>query len=123
MADIATDRLVNAMDRAATAVNVLTSNSLGGAHIPLHYPTDRECLERVTPTVGKFDPAKVTFGWIRNSLELARLALSANLRAEIERNPSLVIEAETEFAFDGQGDLLSPLSGTDDRILSSVTVR
>jgi len=108
MADITTNRLVNAVDWEATAVNVLTSTSLGGAHIPLHYATDRECLERVTPTVGKFDPAEVTFGWIRNSLELSRMALSANLREEIERNPALEIEGETEFSFDGRGDLASP---------------
>jgi len=108
MTDITTDRLVNAVDWPATAVNVLTSTSLGGAHVPLHYPTDRECLERVTPTVGKFDPAEVTFGWIRNTLELTRLALSENLRAEIERNPSLAIDGETEFNFDGAGNLLSP---------------
>jgi hypothetical protein len=114
MADIATDRLVSAVDWAATAVNVLTSGSLGGAHAPLHYATDRECLERVTPTVGKFDPAEVTFGWVRNSLELARLALSENLRAEIERDPSLVIEAETEFTFDRAGDLLSPFAQVEE---------
>jgi hypothetical protein len=108
MTDMTTDRLVNAVDWAATAVNVLTSNSLGGAHVPLHYPTDRECLERLTPTVGKFDLAEVTYGWIRNTLELSRLALSENLREEIERNPSLTIESELEFAFDRGGNLLSP---------------
>jgi hypothetical protein len=108
MADMTTNRLVKAVDWEATAVNVLTSTSLGGAHIPLHYETDRECLERLTPTVGKFDPAEVTFGWIRNSLELARLALSANLREEVKRNPALEIEGETGFTFDGRGDLLSP---------------
>jgi hypothetical protein len=108
MTDITTDRLVSAVDWEATAVNVLTSNSLGGAHVPLHYPTDRECLERLTPTVGKFDPAEVTFGWVRNTLELTPLALSENLRAEIERSPSLTIEGEIEFDFDGGGNLLSP---------------
>jgi len=108
MADIATDRLVDAIDWEATAVNVLTSTSLGGAHTPLHYPTDRVCLERITPTVGKFDPSDVTFGWIRNTLELTRLALSENLRAEIERNPALAIEGETAFAFDAQGNLSTP---------------
>jgi len=114
MADIATDRLVNSVDWEATAVNVLTSTSLGGAHTPLHYPADRECLERITPTVGKFDSMEVTFGWIRNTLELTKLALSENLRAEIERNPSLAIEEEMEFGFDGGGDLLSPFQRVEE---------
>lgn len=114
MTDMTTDRLVNAVDWAATAVNVLTSNSLGGAHVPLHYPTDRECLERLTPTVGKFDLAEVTYGWIRNTLELSRLALSENLREEIERNPSLTIESELEFAFDRGGNLLSPFQPVEE---------
>jgi hypothetical protein len=64
--------------------------------------------------VGKFDPMEVTFGWIRNTLELTKLALSENLRAEIERNPSLVIEGETEFAFDRGGDLLSPFQRVEE---------
>jgi hypothetical protein len=114
MADMTTDRLVNAVNWEATAVNVLTSNSLGGAHVPLHYRTDRECVERLIPTVGKFDPAEVTFGWIRNTLELTRLAFSGNLRGEIDRNPSLAIEGETGFDFDGGGNLLSPFQRVEE---------
>ncbi|MGD0499413.1 MAG: hypothetical protein ABSC23_13360 [Bryobacteraceae bacterium] len=108
MADMVTDRLVDSINWEATRVNALTSTSLGGAHLPLHFPTDRECIERLTPTVGRFDPMDVTFGWIRNSLELTSLALSANLRAEIERNPLLAIEGETDLDFDASGNLLSP---------------
>ena len=108
MADITTDRLVEKVNWDATAVNTFTSNSLGAAHMPVHYPTDRECLERITPTVGKFDPMEVSYGWILNTLELSRLALSENLRGEIERNPSLTIKGELEFGFDGGGNLISP---------------
>lgn len=110
MADMVTDRLVEAIDWETTAVNVLTSTSLGGAHLPLHYPTDRECLERLSATVGRFDPMDVTFGWIRNSLELTRLALSANLRPEIDASPALSIEDEVDFDFGSDGNLLSPFA-------------
>jgi hypothetical protein len=110
MADMTTDRLVNAIDMQVTAVNMLTSGSLGAGHIPLHYPTDRECLDRLSLTVGKLDPMEVKFGWIRNSLEVTRLALSENLRREIAGNPLLQIEGETEFRFGGDGNLLSPFA-------------
>jgi hypothetical protein len=82
--------------------------------MPLHYATDRECLERITPTVGKFDSMEVSFGWIHNTLELSRLALSENLRAETERNPSLTIEDEIKFSFDGGGDLVSPFQPVEE---------
>ena len=72
-----------------TAVNLLTSGSLGGGHIPLHYATDRECLDKLSPTVGKLDPMEVTFGWIRSSLEVTRMALSENLRAEIAQESAV----------------------------------
>ena len=108
MADMTTNRLVNAIDMQVTAVNMLTSGSLGAGHIPLHYPTDRECLGKLSLTVGKLNPMEVTYGWIRNSLELTRLALSQNLREQIAKNPLLKIEAETEFRFGGDGNLISP---------------
>jgi hypothetical protein len=52
----------------------------------------------------------VTYGWIRNTLELGRMAVSEQLRGEIERNPLLEIEDVVDFEFDGQGDLVSPFA-------------
>jgi hypothetical protein len=55
------------------------------------YPTDAECLARLWPTVGKFSESEIRIGWIRNSLELAELALTENVRAEIETDPAIEI--------------------------------
>jgi hypothetical protein len=110
VADVTTDRLVNRIDWHATAVNALTSTSLASSRTPLHFPTDRECLERLAATVGRFDAAEVTYGWIRNTLEVTRLAMSANLRPVLEGNPLIAIEGETEFRFDAAGNLLSPFA-------------
>jgi hypothetical protein len=72
----------------------------------VHFPTDRECLERIAPTVGKLDVSEVTIGWIRNSLELGTIALSENLLPQIKRNPLLEIVGPAEdFAFDSAGNL------------------
>jgi hypothetical protein len=108
MADIVTDRLVNRTDWAPTLVNSLTANTPAAIRTPIHFPTDRECLERIAPTVGKLDLDQVTYGWIRNTMELGRLALSENLRPVVERNPDLEIEATIDFEFAGSGNLISP---------------
>ena len=110
MADIVTDRLVNRIDWAPTWVNSLTANTPAAIRTPIHFPTDRECLERIAPTVGKLDLDAVTYGWIRNSMELGRLALSENLRPVVEANPNLEIEATIDFEFAEDGNLVSPFA-------------
>ena len=108
MADIVTDRLVNRTDWTPTIINSLTANTPAAVRTPIHFATDRECIERIAPTVGKQDLAQVTYGWVRNTMELGRLAFSENLRPQIESNPGLEIEATIDFDFDGTGNLISP---------------
>ena len=109
MADMVPQRLVDKIDWTPTAINCLTSNVLASLRTPAHFPNDRECLERVIPTVGKFDPLEITFGWIQNTLELEYVALSENLRAEIDRNPQVeIVDGPRDFEFDADGNLVSP---------------
>jgi hypothetical protein len=108
MADVVTDRLVNRINWEPTWINSLTANTPAAIRTPIHFPADRECLERVAPTVGKQDLSEVTYGWIRNTMELGRLAVSENVRAEVEKDPALEIDAAIDFEFDGQGNLISP---------------
>jgi len=110
MADIVTDRLVNRTDWKPTIINSLTANTPAAVRTPIDYATDRECLERIMPTVGKLNLAEVTIGWIRNTMELGRLGLSANVRRHVEANPALEIEATIDLEFDGEGNLLSPFA-------------
>ncbi len=110
MADVVADRLLGKIDWEATRLNSLTANAPAGIRIPVHYPTDRECLERFAPTVGRINAEEVTFGWIRNSNEIARVALSENLRPQVERRADLEIESLTAFAFDAAGNLISPFA-------------
>jgi hypothetical protein len=114
MADIVTDRLVNRTDWTPTIINSLTANTPAAIRTPIHFPTDRECLERIMPTVGKLDLRRVTIGWIRNTMELGRLAISENMRAQIESNPQLEIEATIDFEFDGEGNLISPFAPVEE---------
>ena len=109
LAEIVTDRLVNKTKWEPTCINGLTSLGLASIRTPIHLPTDRECLEAIMPTVGKFEMSDVTVGWIRNTLELGTLALSENLRPEIAKNPMLeILGAARDMEFDGDGNLIRP---------------
>jgi hypothetical protein len=106
MADVISDRLLNKIDWNPTRINSLTASTPAAIRTPVHFPTDRECLERIAPTVGKLDVSEVTIGWIRNSLELGTIALSENLLAKIRSNPLLeIVGPEEELAFDSAGNL------------------
>jgi len=107
MADVVTDRLVNRIDWKPTRVNSLTASTPSAIRTPIHFPSDRECLDAILPTVGKFDAREVTIGWIRNTLELSSLALSENLRPVIARNRMLeIVSPPQEIEFDSDGNLL-----------------
>ncbi len=114
MADVVTDRLVNRIDWEPTWINSLTANTPAAIRTPIHFPTDRECLERIAPTVGRLSVDEVTYGWIRNTMELGRLAVSENVRAQVESNPLLEVEATIDFDFDGQGNLISPFAPVEE---------
>jgi hypothetical protein len=116
MADVVTDRLVNRTDWTPTIINSLTANTPAAIRTPVHFATDRECIERMIPTVGKIDLATVTIGWIRNTMELGRLGLTENVRAQVEANPNLEIEAVTDFEFDGAGNLISPFAPVEETV-------
>ena len=114
LADVVTDRLVDGVDPSPTYINALTASTLPPVRIPIHFPTDRECMEKLMPTVGKFDMKTVRIGWIHNSLELSPIVLSENLREEIAANPLLeIVEGPIELEFDGSGNLESMLVGRE----------
>jgi hypothetical protein len=114
MADIVTDRLVNRTNWEPTYINSLTANTPAAVRVPMHFATDRECIERIAPTVGKLDLSQVTYGWIRNTMELGRMAFSENLRAQLQANPLMEIEAAIDFDFDGSGNLISPFQAVEE---------
>ncbi len=106
MADIISDRLLNKIDWGATYINSLTASSPSGSRTPMHFPTDRECLEKIALTVGKLDTKDVTIGWLENTMELGLLGLSENLLAEARRDTKLeIVSPALDLQFDSQGNL------------------
>lgn len=109
MADVVTDRLVAAIDWDATYVNSLAASTPAGARLPLHFPTDRQCLERVATTVGKVDPSQVSYVWIRNTLSLEWVLVSDNAIPFLRATSNLSIkDRPIEIGF-GEGGDLPPL--------------
>jgi hypothetical protein len=105
MADIIHDRLLENIDWTPTRINSLTASTPAAIRTPIHFPSDRECLETIAPTVGKLDMSEVTVGWVRNSAEIGRIAITANLRNKIEANSTLEIVAELDWPYDADGNL------------------
>ena len=108
-ADIVHDRLVDQVDFHATWVNALTSSVTSPGFTPLHFSTDRECLERVLPTCGKLDSETCSIIWIRNTLDLSYMLASENLLEELAGNDSISVQGTAAaLPFDPSGDLISP---------------
>ena len=110
LADVTTDRLVRGIDWQSTRVNALSSGIPSRIRLPAHFPTDRESLAWVAATVGKLDAADVTYGWIRNTLALDRLAISSNLRTRVADTSSLEVAGEIDVPWDASGNLVSPFA-------------
>lgn len=111
MSDIVNSRVVKGMKKKPTYVNGLTSGAMASIRIPVHFPTDRECLKQIWRTVGIMDPLQLKIGWIRNSQDLTLMAFSENLRAELEENPMVeILGPAKELEYDGKGNLINWLA-------------
>lgn len=105
-ADITTDRLVNAIDYNATWVNGLTSSTTQPGATPMHFATDRDCVEKILPTCGRLDAADATIAWIPNTMDIGECLVSENLLDEVMKHPNVeVIGEPQDFEFDDAGNL------------------
>jgi hypothetical protein len=106
MADVVHDALLEQIDWKPTRINSLTASTPAAIRTPIHFATDRICLETLAPTVGKLDMSQVTIGWIRNSLDLRFIGMTENLLPQIETNPNIeILETPMEWPFDRTGNL------------------
>jgi hypothetical protein len=105
MADVVHDRLLAKIDWEATLVNSLTANTPTEIRTPIHFPSDRECLDRISTVVGRVDLSEVTYGWIKNSMELGFLRFSENLKDKIGENSKLeIVGPAEEIGADAEGN-------------------
>ena len=110
MCDVIHDRLFHAVDFGKTWINSFTASSTIGCMCPPHFPTDRECIERILATCGRAEIAECSVVWIRNTMELGRMRVSEDIFESIRENP--LIEAagpSTEIGFDSTGQIVQAL--------------
>jgi hypothetical protein len=104
LADAIHDRLLNGIDWKPTYINSLTASTPSAIRTPIHFPTDREALSALAPTVGKRNLADVTYCRIKNTLELIDVAISENLLRRVNDQVQVVSEP-FDVEFEASGDL------------------
>jgi hypothetical protein len=107
LADVTTTRLVQAMDRRATAVNSLTSLTPGSAKIPIAFATDREAVEAMLVSLSLDDPARqARVVRIESTLVLTEMEISEAAWTEVRGHPGLETLSEpAEWRFGPDGNL------------------
>lgn len=76
IAEFCLQRVVQRMDRRATAINCLTSGHVTAGMLPLCFDTDQQLLEAALQTIGMRDPEQARVLWIHDTNELQTLACS-----------------------------------------------
>jgi hypothetical protein len=105
MADVVHDRLVNDVDWRPTYINSLTASTPAAIRTPIHFSSDRECLQKISPTVGKLDGSSITYARIRNTLELVNGFVSENLIKTLHAEAN-VVSNPFPALFDLHGDFV-----------------
>jgi Lactate racemase N-terminal domain len=114
LADVIHDRLYNKIDMAKTYVNVRTSLNPPMARLPIHLPSDRQSLDFALGALGSPGEGEQRIVWIRNTLDLNRVAVSPALAREAERLSGWRLsERERLTEFGAEGDLESRLSAPE----------
>jgi hypothetical protein len=107
LADLTTNRALQAIDPVPFRMNNFTARSLWRSKLPFAFDTDREVLAMAVETCWQPVLSKVKFAVIPNTLEVAELWVSAPLAAEAKGNPNLDLVGEPmPLPFDSAGRLM-----------------
>jgi hypothetical protein len=71
---------IETYDWESTPINSLTANTPTEIRTPIHFPSDRECRERISTVVGRVDLSEVTYGWIKEEIEATAKGTSEDWR-------------------------------------------
>ena len=105
LADLTTQRLVDAMDRQTTYLNTITSTFLLRGFIPVTLPSDREAIATALDTLGIADPASVRMIRISNTLHLEHLRASPTVAEIIRAQEGTEVGPAADWPFGPTGDL------------------
>ena len=105
LADLVTQRLVDAIDRRTTYLNTITSTFLQRGFIPITLPSDREVIATAFDTLGIDDPAAARVMRIPNTLHLERVLASQAVADAVRGQPGVDVGPPVEWAFRPDGTL------------------
>jgi hypothetical protein len=107
IADVATERLLAAIDPVPFRMNNLTACFLWRSKLPFAFPDDRSCIAAGLETCWQPNVGAVRMAIIPNTLEVAELWVSSALAEEARKHPHLEISGTARpLPFDGTGNLL-----------------
>lgn len=106
-ADLIHERFFQKVDLKKTYINALTSLKPSNVRLPMHLPSDRQALDVALGSIGAPAPQAQRVAWVRNTLDLGRIALSEPLAGETADLPGWSLSPERfEPRFDADGNLL-----------------
>ena len=106
MADFTTRRLLDAMDREISTINVLTAMTVQGVKVPIYFDTDREAIEQALGTLALGAEERPRVMRIQDTLNLETLQMSEAYREELGEREDLALQGDwAELAFDENGNL------------------
>jgi hypothetical protein len=105
LADLTTQRLVDAMDRRVTYMNTLTSTFVQRGFIPITLPTDRDAIGTAFDTLGIENPSGAKVARISNTLHLERLRVSPTVAEALRGREDIDVGPPADWPFDPTGRL------------------
>ena len=105
LADLTTQRLVDAIDRRTTYLNTITSTFVQRGFIPITLPSDREAVATAFDTLGLDDPASARIMRIPNTLHLERVLASRPVAEAARGQPDVEVGAPVDWVFDSDGNM------------------
>ncbi|HZP02768.1 MAG TPA: lactate racemase domain-containing protein [Terriglobia bacterium] len=110
LADLIHERLYRKIDLEKVYVNTRTSMNFMMARLPIHFPSDREALSYALGSIGSPTPEEQRVVWIRSTLHLNRMAVSAPLASQVARLNGWQLGQQTWLPqFGPDGNTVSPL--------------
>lgn len=107
-ADLIHERLFRKIDFQKMYINARTSLNPEAASLPIYSASDRDALNLALGHLGSPDPDEQSIVWIRDTLQLSRMAISSRLAREAASLGGWRVTSESyEPEFDAAGNLTS----------------